>query len=68
MQFADRLELGIGAGIAYQILKFMDLGIRYSHALVSAEEITETDEAGDPLPHIRFYNQYTQLFVRFKLQ
>lgn len=67
-ELGNRTEFGLTAGVAYEIFHFMDVGLRYSHALNVTEEVGETDNVGNPLNKIKFYNHYTQLYLRFKFQ
>ena len=53
-------------GFGINVLKNLDLGIRYNHAITSYKELNVVDEFNNPIDvTIKEYNQYLQVYVRF---
>lgn len=63
----DNLELSAMAGINYSLHKNFDIGLRYNHGITSTSSIEWTDTTGLPIGESNEYNQYLQVFGRFKI-
>jgi hypothetical protein len=65
-QYDNKFELAIQGALTYNVWGGFDIGANYSHGLTNISSINYTDNNGDPLGTMKTYNQYGQLFVRFK--
>lgn len=62
----EKFETSALAGFAYSPVKFLDIGFRYSHAFMYVSILEFTTEDGDPTGSSKTYNQYFQLFLRWR--
>ncbi len=65
--YDNDFELSGIIGINYNIQKHFDVGVKYSHGLTYVSKNSLVDEAGESSEDSKEYNQYFQLFVRFKI-
>lgn len=65
--YDNDFEVSGTLGINYNFHKHFDIGLKYSHGLTYTTKITWTDETGTFLDESKEYNQYFQVFVRFKI-
>ena len=65
--YDKNFELSGIVGFNYNLHKYFDIGLRYNHGLTYTGKITWTDKNNDFLGESKEYNQYFQLFFRFKI-
>ena len=65
--YDNEFEISGLIGINYNIIKNIDLGLRYNHGLTYIQEFTYTNALGETVGEGKVYNQYFQLLVRFKI-
>lgn len=65
--YDKKFEISGLMGLNYTIIDKVDIGIRYNHGLIYTQKIIMTDSMGLPLGEIKEYNQYFQLFIRFRI-
>ena len=67
LEFYDtRLELSGIVDISYNIFKNLDIGVRYNHGITNIMKATFVDQYGNELDDSMIFNQYFQLFLKFK--
>jgi hypothetical protein len=64
--YDKKFELSGLAGISYNIIKYIDIGIRYNHGLTNIFKTSWTDALGNKNV-TKEYNQYFQFLLRFKI-
>ena len=62
-----KYELSGLVGIQFKTSRHIDTGIRYNHGIKRVSHISFTDDNGQPLDEINQYNQYFQVFVRYRI-
>jgi hypothetical protein len=62
-----KFELSGIIGVNYNIIKNLDIGLRYNHGLSYITKIRWTDENGNYLMQSTEYTQYFQMILRFKI-
>jgi hypothetical protein len=66
--YDNKFEVSGLVGLNYNIIKQIDVGLRYNHGLTYISKTTWTDEIGNVVgKDSKEYNQYIQLIVRFKI-
>lgn len=65
--YEKKIEFSGTVGLGYNIVKYLDIEIRYNHSFNSFQEISLTNLEGDILGNIKRYNQFVQLLLRFKI-
>ncbi|MFT5168753.1 MAG: hypothetical protein ACI8P3_003998 [Saprospiraceae bacterium] len=60
-------ELSGLIGIQFKITQHMDTGLRYNRGLSSTSTISFTDDNGQPSGELKEYNQYYQVFFRYRI-
>lgn len=65
--YENDFEISGVLGINYNIHANFDIGIRYNHGLTYSSILTLRDADGASIGESKEYNQYFQVFVRFKL-
>lgn len=66
--YDKKFEVSGLIGINYNIIKYIDIGLRYNHGLTYTQIISFTDKTGTEVGEGKVYNQYFQFFVRFKIK
>jgi hypothetical protein len=66
--YDNKFEISGLIGINYSVFKYIDLGLLYNHGLTYTQIISFTDDTGTKVGEGKVYNQYFQLFVRFKIK
>lgn len=64
----DKSELSLLTGINYSPCKLFDIGFRYSFAITPNRVLRFVDADGNLIDKMKIYNQYCQLFVRFRFK
>lgn len=62
----EDFELSGLIGMIYRPLDFLDIGFRYSIGITYLSEIEYTTIGGDPAGNSKTFNQYFQLFLRYR--
>lgn len=61
------VELAVLIGLQYRLAEKVELGLRMSHALTYATNLTWTGDNGEPAGKTNEYNQYLQLLLRWNI-
>lgn len=66
--YDEKFEISAIVGINYNVIKYIDIGLRYSRGLTHILAFSFIDETGTTIGDGKMYNQYFQFFVRFKIR
>jgi len=67
--YDNRFELSGLIGLNYNLIEYLDIGIRYNHGLTYISKIAYTDTIGNETgENFKEYNQYLQFILRFKIK
>ena len=64
--FDKRMEVSGIVDITYNIIKNINIGVRYNHGITSIKKAIFVDQYGNELGESKIFNQYFQLFLKFK--